>query len=268
MFMYLYDFLSLENYMKIWAILLVGLAPLCIAQPTLASDYPAKNLGGSAYLTWRFSDRVNTEHLNPRDNPPPQQVGYACWSRDALAGMARSAHMYRYKIMAVPFSSTTYLEPIQGVVIRPEENSLIVKSVSVPEPKVLDKLPRDASGEWFQSDMEGESFEKACVDGGIAAGLKYLSAQHGKSIKSEKDISSAQASGTKATLYSQDTGSPINIRDNADVKAYARHIGYSGDRVEILEAQEGRDGDRWYRVKFQASGATGWVRGDFVRVTE
>jgi Bacterial SH3 domain len=266
--MYLYKVLWLENPMKIWAIVLAGLAPLCIAQPTMASDYPAKNLGGSAYLTWRFSRQVNTENLTLNDNLAPQQVGYACWSRDTLAGMARSAHMYRYKIMAMPFSSTTYLEPMQGVVIRPEQNSLIVKSVSVPAPEVLKDLPRNASGEWFQSDMEGEAFEKACVDGGIEAGLKYLSAQHGKAIASGNDRSSAKASGTQAALYSQDSSSRINIRDNADVKANARHIGYSGDRVEILETQEGGDGNRWYRVKFQASGATGWVRGDFVRVIE
>jgi Bacterial SH3 domain len=255
--------------MKIQAILLVGLAPICIAQPTLASDYPSKNLGGSAYLTWRFSNRVNTEGLNPRDNNAPQRVGYACWSRDGLGSMARTAHMYRYKIMAVPFSSTTYLEAMQGAVIRPREKELIVKDVSAPAPNVLEeKLPRDASGEWFQSDMEGDEFEKSCVDGGIAAGLKYLSVRHGKSIKSEKSTLPAKASKANATLYSQDAASPINIRDDADVKSYARHIGYSGDQVEILKTQDGRDGNQWYQIKFTESGATGWVRGDFVRVPE
>jgi hypothetical protein len=172
--------------MKISAFLFAGLIPALIANAAVAADYPAKNLGGSAYLTWRFSGSVNTSGLNPQGNHPPQVVGYACWSSDRLAGMAQSAHMYRYRVMAVPFMGKRYLEPMQGVVIRPIGQQLVTKTVAAPSPKMLEDLPKDDSGEWFASDMTGTEFEQACVDGGIAAGLKHLAAKHGQPIVAEK----------------------------------------------------------------------------------
>jgi len=70
--------------------------------------------------------------------------------------------------------------------------------------------------------------------------------------------------GRSGYLWAQDTASPINIRDRASVQAYARHIGYRGDRVNVLQRTPGSDGYCWYKVKFVQSGATGWVRGDFI----
>ncbi|MCU0523679.1 MAG: SH3 domain-containing protein [Elainella sp. Prado103] len=67
-----------------------------------------------------------------------------------------------------------------------------------------------------------------------------------------------------ATLVSQDGNSPINVRDGASTRSYARHIGYGGDRVEVLDRTVGDDGYMWYFVRFTVSNATGWVRGDFV----
>lgn len=72
------------------------------------------------------------------------------------------------------------------------------------------------------------------------------------------------APGTRAVLTSLESGTPINVRDGASTKAYARHIGYAGDSVKILDQKVSNDGATWYRVRFEASGATGWVRGDFV----
>jgi hypothetical protein len=66
------------------------------------------------------------------------------------------------------------------------------------------------------------------------------------------------------TLVSYDPGSPINVRDGASTRAYARHIGYAGDRVELLDRMVGADGYMWYFVRFTVSNATGWVRGDFI----
>ena len=43
------------------------------------------------------------------------------------------------------------------------------------------------------------------------------------------------------------------------------HYGLVGDRVETRYAAQGSDGYTWYYVEF-ASGARGWVRGDFVDV--
>lgn len=70
--------------------------------------------------------------------------------------------------------------------------------------------------------------------------------------------------GTTATLTSRDPGAQINIRDSASPQAYARHYGLAGDQVRILKQSTGSDGQIWYQVEFLGSGATGWVRGDFV----
>lgn len=72
------------------------------------------------------------------------------------------------------------------------------------------------------------------------------------------------AYGDYAYLVSSNSRSPINVRDDASTRAYARHIGYAGDRVEVLERSVGEDGYMWYYVRFTVSNATGWVRGDFI----
>ncbi len=74
------------------------------------------------------------------------------------------------------------------------------------------------------------------------------------------------AQRSNATLVSNDYGSPINIRDGASRVAYARHIGYAGDRVEVLDQTPGEDGYMWFFVRFVGSNATGWVRGDFIHL--
>jgi hypothetical protein len=58
------------------------------------------------------------------------------------------------------------------------------------------------------------------------------------------------------------------VRDGASLEAFGRHIGYSGDGVEVLKYVSDNDGYIWYFVRFQKSKATGWVRGDFVSVFE
>jgi hypothetical protein len=64
-------------------------------------------------------------------------------------------------------------------------------------------------------------------------------------------------------LFSQDSGSQINIRDDASTRAYARHIGYSGDPVAVRSKKLGDDSKTWYHVSFN-SGAEGWVREEFI----
>jgi len=66
-----------------------------------------------------------------------------------------------------------------------------------------------------------------------------------------------------AWLMSEERGTPINVRDDASTQAYARHIGYAGDEVAVMNRTMGDDGYCWYRVKFESK-ATGWVRGDHV----
>jgi hypothetical protein len=57
---------------------------------------------------------------------------------------------------------------------------------------------------------------------------------------------------------------PINIRDRAGTQSKVLHIGYAEDPLIVLGQVAGSDNYGWYQVKFNVSGATGWVREDFV----
>jgi Protein of unknown function (DUF2927)/Bacterial SH3 domain len=75
------------------------------------------------------------------------------------------------------------------------------------------------------------------------------------------------STGTRsAELITSDRFSPINIRVRPSTRSKMMHYGFSGDRIEITGQQKGEDDRIWYKVKFVATGATGWVRSDLVRV--
>ena len=72
-----------------------------------------------------------------------------------------------------------------------------------------------------------------------------------------------EAAVQSATLTSQEPDSPINVRDDAGPQAYARHIAYAGDSVNILHQKLGSDGHTWYYTSFHP-GVEGWIQGDYV----
>lgn len=47
------------------------------------------------------------------------------------------------------------------------------------------------------------------------------------------------------------------------IEAYARHLGYAGDAVDVNSKKIGDDSKTWYHVLFQ-SGAEDWVREEFI----
>ncbi|WP_241392620.1 SH3 domain-containing protein [Rippkaea orientalis] len=69
-------------------------------------------------------------------------------------------------------------------------------------------------------------------------------------------------------LTSTDPKSRINLRAKPSSSSQQLGYGLSGDRVMVLGCETGSDQDRtpWINVKFVKSGATGWIRGDFVLV--
>lgn len=71
-----------------------------------------------------------------------------------------------------------------------------------------------------------------------------------------------------AYLYGQEAGSRVNIRSAPSTSAKALHYGLVGDYVEVINSQISQDGYTWYYVEFPASGARGWVRGDFITFPE
>jgi hypothetical protein len=67
-----------------------------------------------------------------------------------------------------------------------------------------------------------------------------------------------------ATLTAQEAGSQINLRSQPTAQSSSRGYGLVGDAVQLLQAAEGGDNLTWYYVRFQGTGAEGWVRGDFI----
>jgi hypothetical protein len=65
-------------------------------------------------------------------------------------------------------------------------------------------------------------------------------------------------------LTSQDAGARINVRSSPSTSASTPHYGVPGDAVTLQQYANGADGYIWYNVRFNTSGATGWVRGDFI----
>jgi uncharacterized protein YgiM (DUF1202 family) len=75
--------------------------------------------------------------------------------------------------------------------------------------------------------------------------------------------SSTSATGRSAVISATDPDSPINVRSAAGTDSEVQDIAYGGDRIQITESQQGSDGQTWYKVEFE-SGASGWVRSDFI----
>lgn len=67
-----------------------------------------------------------------------------------------------------------------------------------------------------------------------------------------------------AILTAADADSRINLRSEPSATATAKGYGLVGDSVQLMKAATGESGLTWYYVKFDESGAEGWIRGDFV----
>jgi hypothetical protein len=85
-----------------------------------------------------------------------------------------------------------------------------------------------------------------------------------RSVSSSTSSTGSVPNNSMARLISSEPGSAINIRAGVGTSAEVLHLGYGGDRVEVLNQVSGGDGFRWYNIRFPQSGATGWVRGDFI----
>jgi uncharacterized protein YgiM (DUF1202 family) len=88
----------------------------------------------------------------------------------------------------------------------------------------------------------------------------------GSATSSPSPIANADSSSKSAVLTSTEPAAPINVRDSASTTAAIAHVGYGGDRIQIIDTTKGEDGYTWYSVRLE-SGEKGWVRGDFVGQT-
>ncbi|MFM7530491.1 MAG: SH3 domain-containing protein [Nodosilinea sp.] len=69
-----------------------------------------------------------------------------------------------------------------------------------------------------------------------------------------------------AQLMSSEPGSRINLRSGPSTSTAAKGYGFMGDPVQLLRSTQGSEG-LWYYVKFEKSGAEGWICSDFVNLT-
>jgi hypothetical protein len=68
-----------------------------------------------------------------------------------------------------------------------------------------------------------------------------------------------------ATLTATQADAQINLRSQPTTESNSPGYGLVGDPVQLLRAAEGEGELTWYYVKFDKSGAEGWIRGDFIR---
>jgi hypothetical protein len=75
----------------------------------------------------------------------------------------------------------------------------------------------------------------------------------------------APAVAAPAVLSGSEPGSRVNVRSGPSTAASTPHYGIVGDRIETLRQTQGNDGYIWYYIRFNQSGAEGWVRSDLIR---
>ena len=66
-----------------------------------------------------------------------------------------------------------------------------------------------------------------------------------------------------AQLIAAQPEAQINLRSEPTTSSSAKGYGLVGDPVQLLRSAQASDGT-WYFVKFEESGAEGWIRGDFI----
>lgn len=73
-----------------------------------------------------------------------------------------------------------------------------------------------------------------------------------------------QINPTPAQLASKDPKSRINVRSQPSTHSKAKHFGYQGDAVTLLQKAKGEGAFIWYYLRFDQSKAEGWIREDFI----
>lgn len=103
----------------------------------------------------------------------------------------------------------------------------------------------------------------------IVFGQTMASAEH--DLKGPHDFQ-GQQSLCIATLIAQNPNARINLRSGPGTYFESEGYGLVGDNVYILSKMppeadyaEDRQGNLWYRVGFPRSGASGWIREDFLK---
>ncbi|HEY9639682.1 MAG TPA: SH3 domain-containing protein [Coleofasciculaceae cyanobacterium] len=112
-------------------------------------------------------------------------------------------------------------------------------------------------------EVEPVGISRASLDAQVTGAQARVQAGTQATPSPAASASSSDSSHKAAVLTSSEAGAPINVRDRASTTASIAHVGYGGDRIQIIDTTQGEDGYTWYSVRLE-SGEKGWVRGDFV----
>ncbi|MEB3291717.1 MAG: SH3 domain-containing protein [Synechococcales bacterium] len=115
-----------------------------------------------------------------------------------------------------------------------------------------------AAGEW----QLAKNFS-----GNLSAGLQDCLAASGNYAKRLQGpfVTGMISPNAPGQLTAKEVKARINVRQEPGETAKILHYGLAGDRVKLLYSRYDQAGRIWYQVKFDTSGAEGWVRSDFVR---
>jgi Bacterial SH3 domain len=105
------------------------------------------------------------------------------------------------------------------------------------------------------------------VDADLSAGLSACMNAPGRYTKQWRGqfITGRIEPNVPGEIVTQQAKARVNVREEAGEKNAIAHYGVRGDKVMLMDSRRDPAGKIWYRVKFERSGAEGWVRGDFVR---
>ncbi len=121
----------------------------------------------------------------------------------------------------------------------------------------------EISGEW---QLATHSID-AKIQQNLSAGLQSCLDGQGNYAKQSKGpfIAGQIYPSAPGRLVAQQAQAQINVRQEPKMQAKILHYGLAGDRVQMLQSRYDENKVLWYEVRFEVSGATGWVRYDFVR---
>ncbi len=94
-----------------------------------------------------------------------------------------------------------------------------------------------------------------------------LSSPTGSPSPQASPTAKTTTSASEAVLTATNPKSQINFRSTPSTSSKRLGYGKVGERVQVIEQKAGADGYTWYKVRFPRSGAQGWIRKDFIKVT-
>lgn len=93
-------------------------------------------------------------------------------------------------------------------------------------------------------------------------------APYGSGASNPAPASPVANNSNYGTLRANSPNARINVRSQPTINSSAPHYGIVGDRVQIIRCVQDTDTRgsdlNWCNVRFPNSGATGWIRSDFI----